>query len=414
MNFQFLITALALAFNFLMPTGVTAVVPSDLQNAISEKARQLQEINQQIQEQQKNLEETEEKGRSLKNELKRIDQNIGQLSLNLKSSELTIEKLGLEADSLQSEIERTNEKIAAKKEGIDRTLKAIQQKDAETLLVIFLKNKSLSESLAEAEDLGELGNALAGDIKELAGFREELKEKLDLAAGKKTKAEGEKRLLQSRRSIVEEQKQDRQELLTKTKNQEKVYQQTLSELEKTQAAIAEEVEALEAQLRLQIDPQSLPLARPGVLEWPVRGRLSQGYGATAFARRGGYRGRWHNGIDISGLIGTPVLAAGDGTVINFGDQDKACRRGAYGKYVVVRHYNNLTTLYAHLSRLREELTVGTAVKGGELIGYMGNTGYSRGSHLHFTVYDSRTFGLRPSRTCGPMPSGGDLDPTKYL
>lgn len=391
-----------------------AVLPQNLQSAISEKARQLQTINEQIQEQQKNLEETGEKGRSLKNELKRIDQNIGQLSLNIKSSELSIEKLGLETDSLQLEVERTSHKITAKKEGIDKTLKVIQQKDAETLVMIFLRNKSLAESLAETEDLGELSSALAENIRQLAEFKKELEEKLDAAADKKVKAEGERRLLRSRKAIVEEQKQERQELLVKTKNQERVYEQAIGDLEKLQTAIAEEVETLEAQLRTQIDPQGLPLERPGVLEWPVRGRQSQGYGATAFARRGGYRGRWHNGIDIAGPIGAAILSAGDGTVLNLGDQDKACRRGAYGKYAVVRHINNLTTLYGHLSRLREDLTVGTAVKRGELIGYMGNTGYSRGSHLHFTVYDSRTFGMRPSRTCGLMPSGGDLNPLSYL
>jgi len=80
--------------------------------------------------------------------------------------------------------------------------------------------------------------------------------------------------------------------------------------------------------------------------------------------------------------------------------------------VVIKHNNNLTTLYGHLSRIVAK--TGDTVKRGDLIGYEGSTGYATGPHIHFTVYASPTFYMGSSKTCGPMPFGGDLNPTLYL
>jgi len=68
----------------------------------------------------------------------------------------------------------------------------------------------------------------------------------------------------------------------------------------------------------------------------------------------------------------------------------------------------LTTLYGHLSRI--VVQKGDFVKRGQVIGYSGQTGYATGPHLHFTVYAKTTFYMGPSKVCGPMPYGGDLNP----
>jgi murein DD-endopeptidase MepM/ murein hydrolase activator NlpD len=87
----------------------------------------------------------------------------------------------------------------------------------------------------------------------------------------------------------------------------------------------------------------------------------------------------------------------------------------------VKHNNGLTTLYGHLSKYI--VSIGQRVERGEVIGYVGSTGYATGPHLHFTVFASQTLvparpgypeGTKPSKSCGPMPVGGDLDPTKYF
>ena len=393
---------------------LAALPPEQLQSSINEKAKQLQEIHSQLQETHKNLQETEEKSRTLQHELRRINQNVNQLGLHIKAGEVNTEKLSLEVDSLQYDIDKTQKIINVKKGGIDQILRELQLRSAEDPLIIFLKSESLAEGLSENESLNDIKNQLAEEVADLQQLKSDLTGKLTTTSKKKSEIEKEHRNLKIRKSLVEEEKRERQKLLSDTKNQEKIYQQTIDELAKKQIQIADEVEALEEELRAQIDPAALPTRRAGVLRWPIANkRVTQGYGATSFARsRYGYRGKWHNGVDIGSPLGTEISATDDGVVVNAGDQDRYCRKGAYGKFVVLRHSNNLVTLYAHLSRIAVE--AGSAIKRGDLLGYVGNTGYSKGAHLHFTVYDGKTYQMRQSRSCGPMPSGGDIDPMNYL
>lgn len=85
----------------------------------------------------------------------------------------------------------------------------------------------------------------------------------------------------------------------------------------------------------------------------------------------------HNGIDIPGPIGTPIYATADGTI------GRAQRLGGYGNYVEVEHGNAIQTRFGHLSAIA--VASGQRVRRGDIIGYMGSTGRSTGSHLHYEV-----------------------------
>lgn len=87
--------------------------------------------------------------------------------------------------------------------------------------------------------------------------------------------------------------------------------------------------------------------------------------------------RHHRGIDWSAPLGTPVQAAGAGTVLEAGD------KGNYGNCVIIVHDEVYQTLYAHLNTI--EVEVGETVTAGQLIGQVGNTGVSTGPHLHYEV-----------------------------
>jgi len=106
------------------------------------------------------------------------------------------------------------------------------------------------------------------------------------------------------------------------------------------------------------------------------------------------------------------MAAEDGVVKGSGNSDIACPGGSYGKWILIEHQNHLSTVYAHLSVIK--VSQGEAVKRGDLIAYSGDTGYTTGPHLHFTVYDARTVQMKSSRVCGILPYGGYLDPILYL
>ncbi len=97
----------------------------------------------------------------------------------------------------------------------------------------------------------------------------------------------------------------------------------------------------------------------------------------------------HAGVDFGARRGTPIYAAGDGTIVKIG------WFGAYGRYIRVRHGSVYETAYAHMSRFRRGLKVGSRVKQGETIGYVGNSGRSTGPHLHYEV-------IRNGRQVNPM------------
>ena len=87
--------------------------------------------------------------------------------------------------------------------------------------------------------------------------------------------------------------------------------------------------------------------------------------------------RPHQGVDYAARTGTPIMAAGDGKVISSGPN------GGYGRTVVLQHGGNVTTLYAHMSRIAPGARVGRRVRQGEIIGYVGMTGLASGPHLHY-------------------------------
>ena len=98
-----------------------------------------------------------------------------------------------------------------------------------------------------------------------------------------------------------------------------------------------------------------------------------------------YVSRWmsasHKGADIVAPYGTPIIASDSGVVQTAGWHNHPY---GYGNYVIIDHGNGWTTLYGHMSSIA--VTAGEAVEAGQIIGYVGNTGYSFGNHCHFEMY----------------------------
>jgi murein DD-endopeptidase MepM/ murein hydrolase activator NlpD len=117
---------------------------------------------------------------------------------------------------------------------------------------------------------------------------------------------------------------------------------------------------------------------PGRLAWPVNGLVSSPFGYRVHPILGGRR--LHGGIDIDASTGTPIGAAEAGVVL------VAETFGGYGMAVVIDHGGGLATLYAHQSRLA--VSRGDQVARGQVLGYVGCTGYCTGPHLHFEVWEN--------------------------
>jgi murein DD-endopeptidase MepM/ murein hydrolase activator NlpD len=88
----------------------------------------------------------------------------------------------------------------------------------------------------------------------------------------------------------------------------------------------------------------------------------------------------HQGIDFAAPTGTPVVAAGDGEVVEAGP------RAGYGNWLRIRHADGWDTAYAHLSGFAAGLKPGLAVRQGEVVGFVGESGEATGPHLHYEVW----------------------------
>ena len=91
----------------------------------------------------------------------------------------------------------------------------------------------------------------------------------------------------------------------------------------------------------------------------------------------------HNGVDYAAKRNTPVQASGDGIISFVGE------KSGYGRTVEIKHGGNIKTLYAHLERFNSRAKVGSKVKQGEIIAYVGDSGWATGPHLHFEFWQGR-------------------------
>ncbi len=110
--------------------------------------------------------------------------------------------------------------------------------------------------------------------------------------------------------------------------------------------------------------------------------------------------RAHRGVDYAAPRGTPIKAAGDGKVIFRGT------KSGYGKTVILQHGGNITTLYAHMSGFAASARLGTRVRQGQTIGYVGATGLATANHLH---YEYRVNGVHRNPRTVPLPQAEPID-----
>lgn len=122
-----------------------------------------------------------------------------------------------------------------------------------------------------------------------------------------------------------------------------------------------------------------------LMKKPVaEGKLTSGHGYR-FSPTGVPIPKKHKGVDYSAPAGTPIYAAGDGTI------SKLYVSTSYGNYIRIEHENDFYTAYAHMQAFADGLDVGSKVTKGQIIGNVGSTGRSSGNHLHFELVHKSNF-----------------------
>lgn len=139
--------------------------------------------------------------------------------------------------------------------------------------------------------------------------------------------------------------------------------------------------------------------RRALLRTPVAAaHITSGFGMRVHPLLG--YSKMHKGVDFGAAIGTPIFAAGNGTIVDIGFKN------GYGRYIKIRHNGTLATAYAHMSRFGGNMYQGAHVNQGEVIGYVGMSGRATGPHLHFEVHVN---GLQVNPMSVNLPTGRSLD-----
>ncbi|MGR4001050.1 MAG: peptidoglycan DD-metalloendopeptidase family protein [Alphaproteobacteria bacterium] len=142
--------------------------------------------------------------------------------------------------------------------------------------------------------------------------------------------------------------------------------------------------------------------RKGLMRTPIDGaRLSSGFGMRKHPILG--YNRMHRGVDFAAPRGTPIYAAGNGTI------EAAGRNGGYGNYIRIQHSGGYKTAYAHLNGFAKGIKRGVRVNQGDIIAYVGSTGRSTGPHLHYEILLG---GEQLNPASLDLPSGQSLNPQR--
>lgn len=412
---------------FLLLTSYStarAGILDDLKAKIDDRQGIIQQLETEIKQYQGAIQKTQVEKSTLNGELQKINATDKQLTTQLKTTETKISSTNATINQLTTEIKTKEQQVNSDQIALSEALRQLAEQDRVNLLGALLTYDHTAELWTSLSSLDQFQNSLNQRIESLNLA------KLDLATKKGQTESEQKKLgelkgqLDDQKKIVAQNKDQKNKLLAETKSKEAAYQQLLADRLKKKEAVESEISSLEAQIKTVIDPSSVPSSGKGVLKWPLaKIIITQYFGNTAFASANPqvYNGKGHNGVDFGTPVGTPVMAARQGTVLGFGDTDLTCPSASYGRWVLIKHDNGLTSLYAHLSVIK--VSKGDSVDMGQVIGYSGNTGYSTGPHLHFTVFASEAVEISTLKSkvagCGTYtlpisPTSGYLNPLSYL
>jgi murein DD-endopeptidase MepM/ murein hydrolase activator NlpD len=400
----------------------TAQTADELQRQKAEKQKQLEVIEGKIAEYQAEIKENQKQANTLANQIKTLNLEIATTQAQIDATENKIDATNLEIVDVTNKIVETQADIAKQKVILKALIADINDMDQRSPLEIALQNNNFDEFLDQVQYISSIQGQSQETLTKIKQLEADLENRQAALKIEKAKLDELREQLDLAKSSLVGQQQAKQQVLDQTRGQERAYQKLLAGQQKEEDQLEDEINKLDNEIAAKLGNTKLKPAH-GLLAYPMKGTLTQGYGNTGF-RSLGYS--FHNGIDIAAAAGTPIYAAADGTVEATGTGD-----GAYGNWVAIKHDTGkfagkaIISLYGHMTSFR--VKSGQAVKMGDLVGFEGNTGNTtrllygphRGYHLHFTIFDARGFGVAPGAhpdVYGPyqVPFGAPYNPLDFL
>jgi murein DD-endopeptidase MepM/ murein hydrolase activator NlpD len=307
---------------------------------------------------------------------------IDQLSADITDLQIAINNLDQEITEVEGEVRDAQSRVDATKADIAK----VQDTAVEQAVALYKGGTTETiDALLDSQDLSELNDR----IQMLGVAAEENTGALVRYGRLKVELQEQYEELFALKTDLDAKLADRQEFQTQLADRRTVVKVELAKLNdklEEDKALEEETEERYDDITADILAASAPSGTAPVLPtggtpntgspsasgfvWPLNGAVTSPFG---------YRwGRMHEGIDIDGYTGQPIVASKTGRVISAGDAGDG-----YGTKVVIDHGGGYTTLYGHMSSLGT--SSGASVSQGQVIGYVGCTGSCTGDHLHFEV-----------------------------
>ncbi len=383
----------------LVPAATPVFAASSPEQKLSDLEKQISDLNGQIKAQkgertavQQDLATAQERLAAVIAELAAAESRVQEVEATISSTEDHLALVQQDLDTLEGQLADTRVSIRETSDQLsDQAIEMYMGGVPELQSVVFSAGDLTAAAVGVnyAKEIVASSELLINDLATLETVEARQKEAVeerkaavqsDLAAldRQRQQLEADRVDVDVRRQEAEAEAERQQQLLDKVNSQISTFQGELTALEKDQAQIKAQIAAA----------QQKGGTKPSVLLWPVNGHISSPFGWRVHPIFG--TKKLHTGIDIGVAYGTPIKAAAGGTVI------LAQTYGGYGNATAIDHGGGLSTLYGHQSKII--VKVGQKVTMGQVIGYVGCTGYCTGPHLHFEVREN----------------GTPVDPTKYL
>lgn len=381
----------------------------------SEIAEQIDQLEQEYEKQQQALKELEDKlaenNKEIKNMVARkdgIDQQIVILSEQIVTINQIVSAYNLRIADKQDELDAAQEKLALLQEAYKDRIRAMEERGEVSYWSVIFQANSFSDLLDRLTMIAEIAQSdriRMQQIRDLAQQVEDTKAELAL---QKAELEVAKLELEQTQGELEVKNTEAEGLLLALLAAGGEYQLLIHEGEKLADDLMDQLdESWDAYEEAKYREWLATSVPPTTTTTRVQGQLTNEVNGIVWytpttnfkvTSKYGYRGdpftgewEFHNGVDLAAPKNTPIVAARSGKVTFTGYQ-----KGGAGNYIWINHGDGYKTIYMHMTRYIVEQ--GEYVEAGQIIGYVGSTGYSTGNHLHF----------------GIKYNGSYVDPLKYI
>jgi len=354
---------------FFIPNA--SIFASTLEEQLEQIKKEKEQTKQKLEEAKKKEQEYLKQVNQVETQLLSSLDQLNALNKSLADVKSDIDKTNIDLAIKENDLAEINKELDSKEAILNNRIAAIYKNRGSSFFEILFKSKSFIEFLSKLK----LMNLLAAqDAKIIEDIKEKKNATLSIKQSimeLKKKQDEQKGSLEKLVTQAEQKKAEVANILDQKKDllsSARADKNALLAMQAQQIAKEQEIQRILESLRYGSAPN-------GKLMWPVAGRLTSGFGMRRHPIFGGMR--MHTGIDLSAPNGTPVFAADGGQVLQAGYDS------GYGNSILIYHGGGFATFYAHLSGFA--VSQGQMVKRGQLIGYVGTTGWTTGPHLHFEV-----------------------------